>query len=203
MLLRKFLSKKKFTLHEDAFSSGQISSKIWACEQIEKVFKGNPKPITIWIYGGWQGVMGFLLLSRGLVSIAAVRSFDICVQSTKAADKINENWLWKNWTFKALTIDCNKINFESREKLHSEKPDLVINTAVEHFTQRDWWNNIPLGTTVLLQSTNMPHREHFTIHSSEKKLQDDFLLTEVEYSGSLTLKYPDKNLDRFMVLGVK
>ena len=47
-------------INSEAFSSGQISSKLWLCEQLENI--PFDKPQIIWIYGGWYGILSFLLL---------------------------------------------------------------------------------------------------------------------------------------------
>jgi hypothetical protein len=86
----------------DAFSSGQIGSKLWLCEESEKCFETID---TIWIYGGWYGLTAFLLKSRNKINIGKIRSFDIDPSCESTADLINENWVYSDWQFKATTKD--------------------------------------------------------------------------------------------------
>ena len=90
----------------DAWSSGQIGSKIWLCEELEHLLMPD-QPLTIWILGGWYGILSFLLLSRGTLPIEQIRSFDIDETCEAIADNINKLWLIDNWKFKAITENIN------------------------------------------------------------------------------------------------
>ena len=59
-----------FEFNKDAFSSGQVGSKIWLCEELEKT--GWKSKLT-YIYGGWHGITAFLLLSRGKFQVDKIR----------------------------------------------------------------------------------------------------------------------------------
>ncbi len=179
-------------VHKDAFSSGQVGSKIWLCEELERL--GWSSNLT-YIYGGWYGITAFLLLSRNRFQVNKIRSLDIDPGCEAVADMINENWVWQDWKFKAFTQDCN--NFEG------QYGDLVINTSTEHFDSMDWFNCLPKGTRVILQGNNMPHDDH-VIHSTTL---DEFVnlypLAEVVYSGTKEFVYPEWRFTRYMVIGVK
>lgn len=177
---------------KDAFSSGQIGSKIWLCEELEKL---NLHSTLTYIYGGWYGLTGFLLLSRGKFKVDAIQSFDIDPDCESIADAINENWVWQEWKFKAFTLDCNSYV--------RGRPDVIINTSTEHFETMDWWDNIPTGTTVALQGNNMPHDDH-VIHSKNlKEFASMFPLSNTLYKGKKEFKYPTWKFTRFMVIGIK
>ena len=181
-------------INKDAFSSGQIGSKIWLCEELERLFKDIN---TIWIYGGWYGMSAFLLQSRGNIRIGHIRSYDLDPQCESAADMINENWVIDNWKFKAKTEDCNTL------QLRQVGPDLVINTSTEHFECSDWWNNIPKGTTVALQGNNMPHEDHHVHSSSLDEFVRTYPVSTLLYQGQLEFEYPTWKFTRFMLIGVK
>ena len=179
-------------LDKDAFSSGQIGSKLWLCEELEKVVNSVD---TIWIYGGWYGLTGFLLCSRNNIQIKEIRSIDINPACEEAADMINENWKWQNWKFKAVTMDCNKIV--------PVGIDLIINTSTEHFESMNWWYNIPTGTFVVLQGNNMPHEDH-KIHSATlEDFVDQYPLTDYYFKGVKEFKYPEWEFTRYMIIGIK
>ena len=72
-------------IDKDAFSSGQIGSKIWLCEELEKT--GWLSDFT-YIYGGWHGITAFLLLSRGKFQVNRIRSIDIDPAAEPIADMI-------------------------------------------------------------------------------------------------------------------
>lgn len=187
-------TRKEYLLDKDAFSSGQIGSKIWLCEQIENLFD---KIDTVWIYGGWYGISAFLLLSRNNIEVGNIRSLDVDPSCQPVADMINENWVMDNWRFKAFTEDCNQI------AITDTVPDLIINTSTEHFTERTWWNNIPEGVTVALQGNNMPHDDHHVHTDNLDEFIKQFPLTTVLYQGEKTFNYPSWSFTRFMLIGIK
>lgn len=179
-------------VHPDAFSSGQIESKLWLCENLELLFD---KIDNIWIYGGWYAIAALLLRTRNNIKIKQIRSYDIDPYCEYVADGINENWKWKNWQFKAHTQDCNQ--------LVPVDVDLIINTSVEHFKSRDWWHNIPKGTTVALQANNMQHDDHYSCYESLETFVNDFPVTEILFRGSLDFVYPQWQFTRYMLIGIK
>ena len=184
--------KNKFHLvHQDAFSSGQIGSKLWLCNELERT--GWTSEETA-IYGGWYGVTGFLLLSRGNFKVKRVRSYDIDKFAQPVADMINENWVYQDWKFKAFTEDCTNL---------STNADLVINTSTEHFENTQWWHNIPDGTRVVLQGNNMPHEDHVVVTETLAEFCMQYPLSVVEYAGQLPFVYPGWKFTRYMTIGVK
>ena len=178
--------------NKDAFSSGQIGSKLWLCEELEKL--GWTSDLT-YIYAGWYGITAFLLLSRGKFQVNKIRSLDIDPTCQPVADMINENWLIKEWQFKAFTQDCN--NYEG------QFGDLIINTSTEHFTSMDWFDRIPKGTRVVFQGNNMPHEDHHVDSSCLQDFLDQYPVTELVYSGEREFIYPDWRFTRFMLIGIK
>jgi hypothetical protein len=181
-------------VNRDAFSSGQVGSKLWLCEELETLFESAD---NIWIYGGWYGVTAFLLNSRSNMSIGQIRSYDVDPSCEAIADMINENWVIDNWKFKAHTEDCNQLDPSQYS------PDLIINTSTEHFDSMDWWHNIPPGTVVALQGNNMIHDDH---HIHSRCLQEfvaQFPVTTTLYTGQKEFVYPDWKFTRYMLIGVK
>ena len=177
---------------KDAFSSGQIGSKIWLCEELERLFDSIDH---IAIYGGWYGVTAFLLNSRGNLNIGKIRSYDVDPTCESVADMINENWVIQDWKFKAITQDCNDLD--------SKGADLVINTSTEHFESMDWWNNIPKGTAIAVQGNNMIHDDHHVHSNSLKEFTAQFPVSEKLYAGEKQFVYPTWRFTRYMLIGIK
>jgi hypothetical protein len=177
---------------KDAFSSGQIGSKIWLCEELERT--GWSSNLT-YVYGGWYGIVSFLLLSRGKFQVERIRSLDIDPNCELMADTINENWVWQNWKFKAFTQDCNA--FEG------QYGDLVINTSTEHFESMKWFDQLPKGTRVVLQGNNMPHDDHIIHCETQEDFAKLYPLSETIFLGSKMFVYPDWQFTRYMVIGIK
>jgi len=177
---------------KDAFSSGQIGSKLWLCEQLEDCFANID---TVWIYGGWYGITAFLLRSRNNILIKQIRSIDVDPACEPVADMINENWVYQDWQFKAVTKDCNTIV--------PVNVDLIINTSTEHFDSLDWWDNIPRGTMVALQGNNMPHTDHYIHTNSLEEFKNQFNFNKILFEGTKEFVYPDWKFIRFMIIGEK
>jgi hypothetical protein len=182
----------KLPVDQDAFSSGQVGSKIWLCEELEKT-RWSSK--LTYIYGGWYGVTAFLLLSRGQFRVDRIRSLDIDPDCESVADMINENWVWQEWKFKAFTQDCN--NYEG------QYGDLIINTSTEHFTSSEWFDRIPKGTRVVLQGNNMPHDDHHVHSKTLEQFQDSYPLSYTVFAGEKHFQYPTWEFSRFMIIGKK
>jgi len=178
--------------NKDAFSNGQIDSKLWLCRELEAL--GWNSEYTH-IYGGWYGILAFLLLSREKFKLGRIESFDIDPACQPIADMINENWVIKEWKFKAFTLDCNQGVRGS--------PDLIINTSTEHFETMSWFDNIPTGTRVILQGNNMSHDDHYINSATLEDFILHYPLTEINYQGSLNFIYPDWQFTRYMLIGTK
>ena len=178
-------------INKDAFSNGQVDSKLWLCRELENL-QWTSK--LTHIYGGWYGITAFLLLSREKFKVDRIESYDIDPTCETVADMINENWVFKEWQFKAHTQDCNDI---------FGRPDLIINTSSEHFESTDWFENIKPGTRVIIQGNNMPHHDHVIHSTTLDEFCSNYPLTETNYSGTLDFVYPEWQFTRYMIIGVK
>ena len=185
---------KKMTLNvdKDAFSNGQIDSKLWLCRELEKLFDNIDH---IWIYGGWYGITAFMLKTRERIKIGQIQSHDVDPDCLAVADMINENWVFKDWQFKAYTSNCNRL------EPGVDYPDLIINTSTEHFTSMGWWNRIPSGMTVALQGNNMDHHDHVVHTGSLEEFCKLYPLQETLYKGQMEFTYPTWGFTRYMVIG--
>lgn len=176
----------------DAFSSGQIGSKLWLCSELELL--GWSSKLTQ-VYGGWVGLLPFLVLSRGLFQVEKIISYDIDPVCQSIADMMNENWVWQNYKFKAETLDCNTFN--------GPFGDLIINTSTEHFDNLSWYRNIPRGTRVILQGNNMNHEDHIVHSNNLESFLDLYKLDKIFFKGQKDFIYPSWSFTRFMVIGIK
>lgn len=183
----------------DAFSSGQVLSKLWLAERLESVIEYNDlsQPRKILCLGGWYGLTNFILRIRNNVKIEKFRSLDIDPEACEIADKINNSWEWQQWQFKSLCDDANMYSY-TRDEF-----DTVINTSVEHIESTDWFDRIPRGTLIALQSNDMPHEDHAANHYSLDEFQKCFPITESLFVGEKMFQYTDWSFRRFMIIGIK
>lgn len=178
----------------DAFASGQVGSKKWLADELIKVIDSS-KLQNIWLLGGWYAVTNFILSIKNF-PIQHVTSFDIDPKATEVAIKVNKLWEWHG-KFSAITQDINTIQYDDNW------PNIVINTSVEHIPDRTWYNNIPFGMLVVLQSNNMQHDDHCACHNSVDELINDYPLSCILFKGGKRFDYDKWGFTRWMVIGRK
>lgn len=181
-------------LNMDAFSKGQMESKLWLCEQLESHF---PSLSTVYVYGSWYGTLPFLLLSRDRIRIQRFVLFDIDEEALNVSRHLLNNWKdSKNILF--LNRTCE----ERYEDL--PEPELVINTSCEHFADLKWWSTLPLHTHFAIQSTDMFHQEHLARVNSVEELKKSLGEGQkILYSGTKRFQFGDFSFQRFMLIGTK
>lgn len=202
----QFLSKYPDADMTDLFSKGQMESKSWLVNCLLDV----ERPLgTIFLCAGWYGSLATFMFESGL-SIEKIRSFDIDESCADMADTFNRSWVMDGWKFKASTIDIQTITYPTTYTTHrangtslemTDHPDTIINTSCEHIENfADWYNDIPLGTMIVLQSNNFFEiDEHVNCSVNIEEFTDITPMTTELYSGELLLpKYT-----RFMRIGIK
>ena len=120
---------------------------------------------VVYVLCGWYGILPAMLFLEYENEIDKMRSFDIDPECMKIADQINKQYSSNDWRFKAVTQDINEINFEEHswqcwsnknDRMSypiTDKPDTIINTSCEH-TSKDWYDKVPKGKFVILQSNS-------------------------------------------------
>lgn len=186
-------------LDDDAFASGQILSKIWLAETLEQVVKYQniTDPLKILILGGWYGQLHLIFRLRKNLKIDRTTNIDIDPAVKEISEKINETWIWQNKKFETVIADANDFEYSKDDY------NLIINTSVEHLKGRSWFENIPLGSLVVLQSNDMPHDDHVGNHKSLNEFSEEFEMSEKYYDGVKSFQYPNKFFKRFMIIGIK
>lgn len=188
------------TLNMDAWADGQTQSKLWLCRELERLW--SKKESQFWIYGAWYGTLAQLILLREKLSVKNFDLFDIDSEALAIAKKINTTWEINQIAyFKFHTLDCNKIE---TARITAEKPDLIINTSCEHFKNFRWFENLPMGQTFLVQSTNMQHPTHILRAEKLEHFIDQLgPLSKIYFKGVYNFNYPENSFQRYMLIGKK
>ena len=169
----------------ESFWKGQLRSKEWLIKNLS-VYVG--KPVTIDIYGGWNGVLASMLFHAAF-PVKSIRSIDIDPTCETTATTMNmlEHI---NGRFHAVTADmCN---------LRSDA-DVAINTSCEHITQdqyEEWLTCLPHNSIIVLQSNNYDIPEHIRIANSLEEFIDQSNLKVLKAD---TLDLP--LYQRYMIIG--
>lgn len=190
----------------DLFSKGQIESKRWLVNELLRL---NLNLGTIFICAGWYGSLATFLFENNF-KLQKVRSFDIDPQCADIAETFNRSWVVDNWKFKATTLNIENIAYpliyETKKANGStveliEEPDTIINTSCEHIENfKDWFNSIPSGKLVILQSNNyFEITDHINCVSSLEEFSNQTPMSNLLYQGELNLE----KYTRFMRIGYK
>lgn len=201
MLQRELFSKiKKFKwINKDAFSHGQIQSKLWLCRQIESL--ESRQPIDLVIVGSWYGLLAFMLQVRERIEINSLYLIDQDPKAVDISKILLDAWVVGHPSNTFLTSDANIFDFGL---LNGLKNPVLVNTSCEHFGSDAWLRKVPSGTKIFLQSTNMPHKEHISPPQNVKEFQHRFMsLVDIHGADSLHFSYPTGDFHRFMLWGRK
>jgi len=194
-----------------ALSKGQLKSKRWAHEKIHSIWGSNLG--LVFILANWYGLLANIMLESRKYSSLRIRGFDIDERANEIADQLSRKWVIEDWTFKAVTADVTELNLGDAKfaTINSkgvtvnmvEKPDLIINTSCEHFSEKafdKWFSSVPSGMRVVVQSNNyfdLP--EHLNCVNSLEEFKSRFSLSKEIYAGELELE----KYTRFMLIGEK
>lgn len=188
----------------DAFSLGQLKSKLWLIDNL-------PNDLgTVFICAGWYGTLASLMFEKARDKFEKIRSFDIDESCANIADTMNRSWVIDGWQFKASTLDIINMGFPTTHTTFrsngtslelTEMPDTIINTSCEHITDfAKWYDSIPLGKIVILQSNNffdLP--EHVNCAADKEDFDRMAPMSKTLFLGELPLE----KYSRFMKIGIK
>ena len=205
----------------DAFSRGQLRSKLWVSDTINSldIDLGN----MIYVCAGWYGVLPAILFERN--DVQNILSFDSDPTTDNPADTLNKEQTIDNGRFKAIVKDIKLLKYSSDNfdaihyqystntdfkttTIEQESPEelatCVINTSCEHIEDFDkWWDGIPDGMLVIMQNNDFDDdeaHEHAegTVNSLEE-FKEKLNLSETLYEGELALE----EYNRYMLIGHK
>jgi hypothetical protein len=128
----------------ESFWKGQIHSKQWLIETLERYVSQYPN--TIEIHGGWNGVLASLIFNSR-INVGKITSVDIDPVCEEIAYTMNKTYEMRGM-FNAVTEDMCTRDYVA---------DIVINTSCEHITQEQytkWLSNVPNDALIVLQSNN-------------------------------------------------
>ena len=196
----------------DAFSRGQLRSKIWLIDILNalELDIGN----MVYVCAGWYGILPALLFERANNFSGKIRSFDMDPTCAKIAETMNKSEVLDSWRFKASTLDVRELTFDNdsyttykvngdAETINDTTPSCIINTSCEHIEDFDaWFNSIPKGTLVIMQNNNFVEHDDETVVNTivdEDAWSDKLNLSNVIFKGTLNLE----KYDRYMVIGRK
>jgi hypothetical protein len=179
----------------DSFSHGQIKSKLWLCEKLEPYL---PNGCVIQILGSWYNILGFMLSVRNPDKYRLIQGSDIDTSAIDIADRITNAWTIDN-TIQNVNTDSNTLQYIPN--------GIVINCSPEHFENTEWFDNIPEGMTVCIQSSNMTNVEYpWHIRQPTPSMHhflEKYPLSVIQYNDTLDITYDTWGYSRYMIIGIK
>tara|TARA_X000001036_G_scaffold426159_1_gene453229 strand:+ start:2228 stop:3070 length:843 start_codon:yes stop_codon:yes gene_type:complete len=191
----------------DCFSRGQLQSKLWLVEELEKL---DLKLGTVFLCAGWYATLATMLFESD-IKVDKVRSFDIDETCVDIAETFNKPWFVDEWRFKSITQDIMNIDYNKHvwqcwstandrmSRPITDVPNTIVNTSCEHIENfKEWYAKIPKGKLVILQNNNyVDIKEHVNCVSNTDEFIKQAPMSELMYSGTALLpKYK-----RFMLIG--
>jgi hypothetical protein len=181
--IRELSSHEDRTRALDALWSGQLVSKGWLVNTLSD-FIDSDSPMNIYIFGGWIGILGSMLLQSEKITISKIRSIDIDPWCKNIANTVNKKFEMDNYRFRAVTADMNSYQYQS-----DIKPNIVVNTSTEHVTQEvydNWYNAIPAGTLIVIQGNDyFECDEHIRCSRNLEEFLQQNSVVDAYYSGTL------------------
>jgi hypothetical protein len=184
-----------------ALNKNQMASKKWLIDELYRAQGGTLG--TVYILGGWYGILSAMLLNDERIDIDCAVSFDMDSACEPIAAYMNRSRAEKNQFF-AVTADVNRIEYPvaiAGKPNGGSAPDVVINTSCEHMDPGGgWYDRIPDGAILVLQSNNQfDCAEHQNCVDDLDMFRRQSPMTEIMFAGELERK----RYTRFMLMGRK
>ena len=173
-----------------SFTPDLIKSKVWLLTELARI---APRVGTIYVLGSWYGNLGVILALDPVIKYKQLINVETNPKFLQASERIHDHLGMGNTEY--MLKDANDLDYR-----HLGQHGVVINTSLTDMQGQAWFDNIPAGTLVVMQS-----RDHDPGNAaySTQDIIDRFPLTEVIYDGELKLQDPETAYTRYMVIGIK
>lgn len=173
---------------DDSFSKDLVKSKTWLADELAKI---KTKFDTVYVLGSWYGNMGVILFQERNIKFNRMYNVDVNRASLELGQELVKDF---GLDIQAIQANANYLTYN--------KPSLVINTSVNNIENAGWFENIPQGTLVVLQSRNNDPQA-VNACNSPGELAAQYPLANVLYMDKLRLTNQHGAYARFMVIGIK
>ena len=167
---------------QGSFESGLIMNKLWLIHELKKI---QDQFSTIYILGSWYGNMS-ILLAKNNIQYDHIVNVDKDASVVRKAQRI-ARMLNIDDRIEPMIKDANRLDYRQLDK-----DGLVINTSCHDMENRGWFDHIPAGVMVALQS-----RDDVDHDLSE------YDLSRTLYQGSRSARDPETDYTSVLRIGVK
>jgi hypothetical protein len=193
----------------DAFSRGQVKSKIWLSNELDAL---GVQADNVVLIGSWYGQ---LMMYLDHINYKKARLIDVDRKACEISDTVFNHHKIDDHVVKSICADIDNIELHqngyvfsienfSTGKDYNEKflPNLIINTSAEHMSD-EWFERIRFkkiisDPVVVIQTNNLFDADgHINCVHSINHLTKKFPMREVMFAGELKLQ----DYKRFMLIG--
>jgi hypothetical protein len=165
-----------------SFHRGLVFNKLWLIHELEKIQNSFS---TIYILGSWYGNMS-ILLARSSIEFDHIVNVDTNIKTVVAGQRI-ARYMELDDRIEPMVKDANMLDYR---QLDSD--GLVINCSCHDMTNQGWFDNIPSGVMVALQSRD--------------DVNDDltnYSLSQTLFEGTKQLHDPETEYTSILKIGIK
>jgi len=163
-----------------SFTDDLITCKSWLISEVSKIHKDFN---SIYVLGSWYGNLSLFLINKNNIKFDRIINVDINRKVLSTGNKLAKK-LGIDDKIEPMIKDANDLDYRQ-----ATAPSLVINTSVNDMKNDGWFDNIPSGTLVALQTRDEDLNE--------------FKFTKLLYSGEKDLKDPETAYTRYMTIDIK
>ena len=173
-----------------SFTHDLIKSKVWLLTELARI---APNVGTIYVLGSWYGNLGVLLALDPVIKYKQLINVETDPKFLQTSERIHNHLGMGNTEY--MLKDANDLDYSQLGN-----GGVVVNTSLTDMQGQAWFDNIPAGTLVVMQSRdNDPGN---AAHNTQDII-DRFPLSEIIYDGELKLQDPETTYTRYMVIGIK
>jgi hypothetical protein len=166
---------------QGSFDRGLVFNKLWLLHELEKI---QDKFGTIYILGAWYGNMS-ILLAKSWIQYNHIVNVDRNDDVIRAAKRMGRMLNIGNTEY--MVKDANRLNYQQLDQ-----DGLVINTSCHDIENQGWFDHIPAGVMVALQSRDDVDHD-----------LDDYDLGQTLYQGQRSAQDPETSYTSLLRIGVK
>jgi len=167
---------------QGSFESGLILNKLWLIHELKKI---QDQFSTIYVLGSWYGNMS-ILLNRSGIEYDHIVNVDKDPQVVRRAHRI-ARILNIDDRIEPMIKDANRLDYRQLDE-----DGLVINTSCHDMANRGWFDHIPAGVLVALQSRDDVDHD-----------LSAYDLSRTLYQGSRSAEDPETDYTSLLRIGVK
>ena len=167
---------------QGSFESGLILNKLWLLHELQKI---QDQFSTIYILGSWYGNMS-ILLAKSRIQYDHIVNVDQDAAVVRGAHRI-ARVMGLDDRIEPMVQDANQLDYRQLDQ-----DGLVINCSCHDMENRGWFDHIPAGVLVALQSRNDVDHD-----------LSEYDLSNTLYQGSRSAQDPETDYQSLLRIGVK